>query len=240
MTYNDGNKIYKLTKAVMTEIEAMKGIISITSNHDGKVFFITSPIYGSVQNNSPLQTPPIIYEIDDLNNIQEYFRFPTDITYIHWGQGGSDAAMYPSDILINLSMDYDNNLYICFGYNNIVYKINDDKELLSFITDIYCPTSICFDKKNIPFVVSAPKFNLYDSNNDYDLYVVQSVEVFKLMEDGNEKIYTGNNVRLRGSYAPDVSDIYYNIDNANYNLSINNSNEIYLEDPKDYRIVLIK
>ena len=236
MSHNWGNKLYIYSKNNISSIDAENGVISLTKNTLNEVFFITSPVFSG--DSYSLTTPSIVYKMDALNTISEFYRFSDLKTYEYSELAGSKSAWYPTDILINITADNNNDIFICFGYDNIIYKLDKTGNLTEFRNDIYCPVSIAFDNQNLPFVLSGPKF----SKDGDDSYVMtKSIELYKLSDtEGDELIYTGDEIKAAGKFKLDKNGEYYTISDANYNISINPQNEIYLEDPFRGRVILIK
>lgn len=236
MSFNWGKYLYVYSDNYLRSINVNKGITSLTTNSKKEVFFIGAPTYTG-EYPSSLITPPIIYKLDTFNGISEFYRFSESETYEHSGSAGSASAMYPTNILINMTCDKEDNLFICFGYDNIIYKLDKDKVLYEYITDIYCPTSIAFDRNNIPYVLSGAKFS---KSEDFKFTMEKPLELLKLIQTRKEIIYTGGNSVYLGGFKLDLLGEYYTKSDANFNISINQQNYIFLENPLKGEVIMIK
>ncbi len=214
-------------------IQAMYGITSIASNSKGEIYFLVSPIFNG---SGAMTSPPVIYRFYDQSNIEEYYRFPENKTYNYANLFGSQSAMYPSDILMNLTFDRNDNLYICLGLDDVIYKLNANKQLTTFNTTIPCPTSICFSSNNETFVVSGPSFT---KNQETDYVLDRTAEIYKIAGGSQQVIYSLPHPPLNGALFKSPLDKYY-IAGANYNVTINSFNQLYLEDPLTGSVLLVK
>lgn len=235
MSFNAKDKISILSASGQLEIPAQMGINSLISNGHQGAYYITSPVFTN-GNTITVKSPPVIYEIDSLNTITQYFKFPDNLQYSSAGLVGIPGAFYPTDILIDLAMDNQKNIYVSFGLDNIIYKIDRQKVFSTYRDDIFCPTSIAFDKNNVPFIASAPRFKKAGQKMIKD----KPVEVFLIDKGGDRKIYEGNKADKQGGFMPTKTGEFYTINDATFNLSINTNNEIFLEDPLEGKVVLIK
>ena len=86
------------------------------------------------------------------------------------------------------------------------------------------------------FVVSAP--NLVYKDNKY--VVGKPVEIYMITGGALKIIYQGETYDYTGSAMRDKDGTSYKITDANYNVSVNYNQEIFLEDPIEGRIILLK
>jgi hypothetical protein len=221
----------------INDLQYINAVISLTTNRKKGIFAITAPSYTG---NYPyaISSPPAIYEIDSLNVKSVYFTFPDNIEFRNnCGYYGSETKMYPSDILIDMVSEGNGNLYVSFGYDNIIYKIDKDKKLSTIIDNIHNPVSVAIDNFNRLFVVSGPEF-AKGSNNLFEM--TKPVEVILINNSVEETIYTGELKNFSGCFSDKKINGIYSVSDANYNISINPSGEIYLEDPLARQVILIK
>jgi hypothetical protein len=220
----------------LIDLEFINALTAITSNRKKGIFAIRAPVYtGSYP--YVLSTAPVVYEIDSLNIKRIYFIFPNNIVYRNnCGFYGSETAMYPADIIIDMAAD-DKNLYVCFGYDNVIYKLDKDKNLSVFIDDISNPESIAIDDFNRFFVVSGPEFRKV---KDGYFEMTKPVEVILLDDSKRTTIYRGELKNYGGCFSDDKVSGTFSVSDANYNISISSTGEIFLEDPLAGQVVLIK
>jgi hypothetical protein len=221
----------------LTDLELINGLTSITSNRKKGIFAIRAPVYtGSYP--YVLSTAPVVYEIDSLKMKGIYYIFPNEFVYRHnCGYYGSETGMYPADITIDMVADGNNNLYVCFGYDNVIYKLDKDRKLSVFIDDISNPASIAIDYFNRFFVVSGPEFRKVSDG----LYaMIRPVEVIMIENSKRTTIYTGELKDHGGCFSDDKVSGIFSVSDANYNISIGSTGEIFLEDPVERQVVLIK
>jgi hypothetical protein len=236
-SYNHENKISLIHNNSFTDLNSIERVVSMTSNRKDGIFAITAPCY---MGDFPytLKSPPVIYEIDSQNNKSIYFTFPENfVFYINCGYSGFTSALYPIDILIDMVVDSNNNLIVSFGYDNIIYKIDQSKELTTIVDNIHCPASIEVDNSDKLFVVSAPEF-VQDYQGRFNL--TKPVEVWTFKNSEPTCIFRGEKNISEGCFTDSKIKGVYNINRANYNISINALNEIFLEDPLLGQVVLIK
>lgn len=236
-SYNHESKISLIHNNSITDLNSAEKVTSMTSNKKDGLFAITAPCY---MGDFPytLKSPPIIWEIDSQNNKSIYFTFPEDFVFnINCGYSGFTSALYPSDILIDMVVDSNNNLLVSFGYDNVIYKIDQSKELTTFVDNIHCPASIEVDNSDKLFVVSAPEF-LQDNQGRFNL--TKPVEVWTFNNSKPICIFRGEAVSSGGCFTDSKIKGIYNINRSNYNISINSLNEIFLEDPLLGQVVLIR
>ncbi len=237
MSYNRDDKLFIYSNNTLSSIQAVKGIESITKNSKGELLFITSPIYKKNDSDYSLTSPPIIYKLDSSNSISEFYRFPMSSNYGYSGLAGSQGELYPIDILINIATDKKDNIYICFGYENTIYKLDSNNTLSTYRNDIYCPTSIAFDQENNPFISSGPQFSKYEINK---YKIAKPLEIIKIASNKKEILFSKNDMMSKGGYIPDENNNSYKLPDAKFNIVINHMNEIFLEDPTKGDITLIK
>ena len=236
-SYNHESKISLIHNNTFTYLNSIEEVISMTSNRKDGIFAITAPCY---MGDFPytLKSPPIIYEIDSQNNKSIYFTFPENFVFnINCGYSGFTSALYPIDILIDMIVDSNNNLLVSFGYDNVIYKIDQSKELTTIVDNIHCPASIEVDNSDKLFVVSAPEF-LQDDQGRFNL--TKPVEVWTFNNSEPICIFRGEIESFEGCFTDSKIKGVYNINRANYNISINSLNEIFLEDPLLGQVVLIR
>jgi hypothetical protein len=220
----------------LVDPEFINGLTSITSNRKKGIFAIRAPVYTGAYP-YVLSTAPVVYEIDSLKMKRIYFIFPNNIIYRNsCGYYGSETAMYPSDIIIDMVAD-DNNLYVCFGYDNVIYKIDKDRKLSVFIDDISNPASIAIDNFSRFFVVSGPEFRKV-SEGLFEM--TKPVEVILIDDSKRTTIYRGELKNYGGCFSDGKVSGTFSVSDANYNISISSTGEVFLEDPLEGQIVLIK
>jgi hypothetical protein len=229
LSYIRDSRLYMYSNGGMKYVDAINGITSIATNSTNELFVIKAPSY---TRDGTLSTPPTLYKLDSSNNVVEYFKFSASSEYVHGGQIDS----FPTDIRINLSFDKKDNLYICFGLDGVIYKLDNAKNLSVFRDDIFCPISLAFSKGNTPFVVSGPKFQ--KPSDDYEL--TKPVEVLKLSDTRDEVIYQIDNFKSVSGLSQIKNSLDYTNSGAHYNITTNHLDEIYLEDPVNCKIILIK
>ena len=105
------------------------------------------------------------------------------------------------------------------------------------IINIHCPASIEVDNSDKLFVVSAPEF-LQDDQGRFNL--TKPVEVWTFNNSEPICIFRGEIESFEGCFTDSKIKGVYNINRANYNISINSLNEIFLEDPLLGQVVLIR
>lgn len=221
----------------LIDLELINALTSITSNRKKGIFAIRAPVYTG---NYPyvLSTAPVIYEIDSLKMKNIYFIFPNNIVYRNnCGYYGSETGMYPADITIDIVADGNNNLYVCFGYDNVIYKIDKDKKLSVFIDDISNPVSIAIDDFNRFFVISGPEFRKV---NDGPFEMTKPVEVILIENSKRTTIYKGELKNYGGCFSDDKNGGIFSVSDANYNISIGSDGVVFLEDPLARQVILIK
>jgi hypothetical protein len=236
-SYNKSSEISLIQNKSIGNLQLIDGVASMTSNREKGIYAITMPLY---KGDYPytLSNPPTIYEIDSLDVKTKYFEFPINFVFnANCGYGGSKNAMYPIDIIIDIVADTSNNIYVCFGNDNIIYKVDKDKNLTTLIDNIHSPVSIALDNSNNLFVVSAPEFT---KNNESFFDMVKPVEVLFINNLMPKTIYKGEYKNFGGCMSNVKNDGIFHISGAHYNLSINSSNEMFLEDPLAGQVVLIK
>lgn len=109
LTNNRSKTISVISRHSYGEYACEEGVTSVTSNFLKGAYFITAPKFSGGSDNRMI-TPPTIYEIDSLNNITEYFRFPSTLLYRCRNFTGSEGAMYPQEIIIDIASDVNNEL----------------------------------------------------------------------------------------------------------------------------------
>ncbi len=236
-SYNHESKICLIHNNSITDLNSIDKVASMTSNKKDGIFAITAPCY---MGDFPytLKSPPIIYEIDSRNNKSIYFTFPENSVFnINCGYSGFASALYPLDILIDMVVDSNNNLLVSFGYDNIIYKIDQSKELTTIVDNIHCPVSIAVDNLDKLFVISAPEF-VQDDQGRFNL--TKPVEVWTINNSEPTCIFSGETKSSAGCFTDSKIKGVYNINRANYNISINALNEILLEDPLLGQVVMIR
>jgi hypothetical protein len=221
----------------LTDLEFINGLTSITSNRKKGIFAIRAPVYtGSYP--YVLSTAPVVYEIDSLKMKGIYYIFPHEFVYRNnCGYYGSETGMYPADITIDMVADGNNNLYVCFGYDNVIYKLDKNRNLSVFIDDISNPESIAIDDFNRFFVVSGPEFRKVNAGL---FEMTKPVEVIMIEDSKRTTIYSGELKNYGGCFSDDKVSGTFSVSDANYNISIVSSGEIFLEDPLARQVVLIK
>ncbi len=236
-SYNHESKISLIHNNSITDLNSIEQVVSMTSNGNDGIFAITAPCY---MGDFPykLKSPPIIYEIDSQNNESIYFTFPENSFFnINCGYGGFASALYPIDILIDMVVDSNNNLLVSFGYDNVIYKIDQSKELTTIVDNIHCPASITVDNSDKLFVISAPEF-AQDDQGHFNL--TKPVEVWTFNNSDPTCIFSGETRIAGGCFTDAMINGVFNINRANYNISINSLNEIILEDPLLGQVVRIR
>jgi len=236
-SYNHESRISLIYNNSITDLNSVERVVSMTSNRKDGVFAITAPCY---MGDFPytLKSPPVIYEIDSQDNMSIYYTFPGDFKFnINCGYSGYESALYPLDILIDMVVDSDNNLLVSFGYDNVIYKINQNKQLATIADNIHCPASIAVDNSDKLFVVSAPEF-AQDDQGRFNL--TKPVEVWTINDSEPACIFRGEAKSSGGCFTDYKIKGVYNINRSNYNISINPLNEIFLEDPLFGQVVLIR
>jgi hypothetical protein len=218
-------------------IQTIDAVTSITSNGKKGIYAISAPSYTGDYPYT-LLNPPTIYEIDSFENKSEFFVFPRNLIYSNnCGYEGSINNMYPIDILIDMTTDMKGNIYVCFGYDNVIYKIDKNKELTTFLDNIHCPVSLAFDRSNNLYVVSAPEF----AKNDQNIFeMTKPVEVFVKSKSDQKLIYQGKLKNYGGCLLDSKNSGVYSISGANYNISVTQYYDIFLEDPLEGQVILIK
>jgi len=232
------NNIRKISGNTISSVVELGSIIAITGNGNNGFFAISSPIFKDYSGNIHLLQAPRIYLIDSLYNQEVFFEFPENIQYeYNYGLSGSNQGLIPIDIYINLEKDNSDNLYVSFGYNDVIYRIDKNKGFTEFINDIHCPVSFTIDDFQRMFIVSAPLLEI--SNTGY-YKMIKPVEVYLVDQSGREIIYKEELQPLK-KWVKNDSIIYeYTPGNNNYNITVDKNNIIYLEDPTKGRIIAIK
>jgi hypothetical protein len=236
-SYNHESKISLIHNNSLTDVNSIERVVSMTSNRNDGIFAVTAPSY---MGDFPytLKSPPIIYEIDSQNNKSIYFKFPENFVFnINCGYSGSTSVLYPINILIDMVVDSNNNLLVSFGYDNVVYKIDRSKNLTTIIDNIHCPVSIALDNSDRLFVVSAPEF-AQDNQGRFNL--TKPVEIWTFNNSELTCIFKSETTSSGGCFTDSKIKGIYNINRANYNISINALDEIFLEDPLLGQVVLIR
>jgi len=236
-SYNHESKISLIHNNSLTDVNSIERVVSMTSNRNDGIFAVTAPSY---MGDFPytLKSPPIIYEIDSQNNKSIYFKFPENFVFnINCGYSGSTGVLYPINILIDMVVDSNNNLLVSFGYDNVVYKIDRSKNLTTIIDNIHCPVSIALDNSDRLFVVSAPEF-AQDNQGRFNL--TKPVEIWTFNNSELTCIFKSETTSSGGCFTDSKIKGIYNINRANYNISINALDEIFLEDPLLGQVVLIR
>ena len=146
--------------------------------------------------------------------------------------------MYPIDVLVDMKFGNDSSLYIACGYDNVIYKLDKNKNLSRFIENIFCPVSIDFDNKGQMFIVSAPK---YEQDSSSQFFISKPVEVYLLSTDGSlSVIYSGNKIGQGGCLTDDIIPGQFMVSDANFNINVTSTGSIFLENPLEKNIILIQ
>lgn len=233
ISYDYNNTICKIIENGEQQVQSIERVTSITNNRNNGIYAISSPIYTGEDLNTII--PPVIYEIDDKNNKREYFKFPNNLVYETGSSSGYSNKMYPTDIWIDIATDANGDIYVCIGNNNIIYKIDKDKNFSIYRDDIICPVSIAFDKNNKVYIVSA---DTYVKNGD-TFEEHKPLEIITINSNIPEVIYEEKG-KARGGYKYVTTLGTYYTSNSNYNISINSKNKIFLENPLEGKIMIIE
>jgi len=240
ISYNNGYHIDKLSNFSISTACYLNKIIAMSTNKNDGVFAIASPGYTG-EYPFEISQAPIIYEVYNMNHNSLYFTFPDNINYQSTcGYSGSSTLMFPTDINIDMAVDTKKNIFINFGYDNIIYKLDTNKNLTTYINDIFFPVSIAFDRFDRLFIVSAPKFE----KNANDLFtMVKPVEIFlNKSATENKKIYEGKleTEEIGGCWYYDEIFDGLLLNERMYDISINYNNDIFLLDNNKGEIILIR
>lgn len=227
MSHIRDSELYIFTNGQIEYIEAVEGLLSVASNSKNELFAIRAPAF---TRDGELATPPTIFMLDSFNHLFEYFRFST----AEYNYGGLYDS-FPGDIRINLSFDKEDNLYICFGLDNIIYKLDKAKNLSVYRKDIFCPTSLTFSDSNIPFVFSGSKIE--KSSDKVELK--KPGEVLKLSFTGDKVIYEIDQFKHETGLSRVGDTGYFTNGGGHYNLNANHLGEVFLEDPINCEIILL-
>lgn len=201
------------------QYQLLQGITSIEA--DKKTLYATvGPIYDTAYN---LVQWPRIYMIDSSGSMSLYFEFPSTYSFGASGLGGIvNNLIYPIGFAMEATSLSDGSLLVTFGSDNIIYKIDKNKNVSVFNAQISFPVSIDAAFSDEIFVVSPPQ---YDSN----VTMIKPVEVYLLDQVGNKSlIYSGTN---SGSVSSGLS---------HYSVSAASWNRIFLTNPREGNVVLIQ
>ena len=234
MATNYNSSLYKIENNNLVNYLNVDGIIAITSCNNN-IYAATTPIYNS---SGGIFQEPRIYEIDSTGQQSLFYEFPSSINFNNYSGGTSGGLkMYPFCFSISLKMDRDSSIYVAFGYDDIIYKIDKNKNLTTYISTISYPTSIDIDNNNRMYVVSAPGFSI-DSLNT--IIMTKPVQIYKVLNGTPSKIYEGNLFSPLYSGGHVTNDQLHRLTNSFYSLSVSPKNEIFLVSRIEGNITLIK
>lgn len=235
MAHNRTNEISLISGNMTVSYKTIYGLTAMTS-YGNDLYAMSTNIYDG---NGLIIQDPIIHRIDSFGILEDYYDFPANIIFNHnCGTQGGSQAMYPIDVLVDMKFGNDSSLYIACGYDNVIYKLDKNKNLSRFIENIFCPVSIDFDNKGQMFIVSAPK---YEQDSSSQFFISKPVEVYLLSTDGSlSVIYSGNKIGQGGCLTDDIIPGQFMVSDANFNINVTSTGSIFLENPLEKNIILIQ
>lgn len=136
---------------------------------------------------------------------------------------------------MSLKMAADTSLYVAFGYDDVIYKLDKNKALSTYISSIPYPTSIDIATNGLMYIASAPCFSM-DSTYTH-VSMSKPPQVYTVQHGLQSKIYEGpffNPVFVTG-YS--INDSLHRCGNSFYSVSVTPDNRLYLVSPMEGRIV---
>lgn len=211
-------KISKLLDNYTINIVDLEGVVSITIDHD-TIYALTSQVY---DRNLNLIIPPKIFKITSYGDCHEFFSFPSSYNYPSGNTAGSNEKMYPlespNDIIISKSGD----ILVAFGSLNTIFKISQNKQLETLVTNITMPVSLAMDTAENLFVVSGPVFA--------PTTIEKPFEIIEIKKDRSRKLI----------YKDTRSAYKYVSGRSNLNINIGLNGELFLENALAGEILVIE
>ncbi len=235
MSYSNTNKIYRIDNDSYYGQWSLSGVIAISA-FKNTIYVATAPIYDGSFNISQL---PRIYEIDSPVGIPNlYYEFPSTINFNNYsgGYSGGSTTFHPIVFSMSLKMDMDTSLYVAFGYDDVIYKIDKDKNLSTYTSSIPYPTSIDIAENGIMYVASAPGFTI---DSTFNVTMNKPPQVYTVQQGIPNKIYEGSLFTPLYSSGNSTNDPLHRVGNSFYSISVISANKVYLVSPLEGKIVCI-
>lgn len=232
---NNGNRLCQISNGNSYQYHVIDGLTAITSlNND--IYAISTPIYNQSLNN--ILTQATIYKVDSIGNLSTYYTFPSNIIFnSNCGYGSGVQKNYPLDVLIDIKARKDSSIFIVSGYDNIIYKLDKNKNLSVYCQNIFCPVSIDFDQNNQMYVVSAPK---YSTDVNQNSIMTKPIQVYKITNNNQNIIYESGLSNYTGCLYNKLGTDQSMISDANIKLIVKSEYNIFLENPYEGKILLLQ
>lgn len=235
MSYSNKHTIYRIAGNGYYSQWMLNGVVAISA-FNNKIYAATGPIYNNSYNILQL---PRIYVMGSPGSLPTlYYEFPSSINFNNYSGGlnGSGNILYPIVYSMSLKMDTDSSLYVAFGYDDVVYKIDKNKNLTTYVSTIPYPTSIDITANGIMYVASAPGFSM---DSTYHITMNKPPRVFSVQQGIPNQIYEGALFTPLYSTGNTINDPMHRITNSFYSISATSSNKVYLVSPAEAKIVRV-